>query len=71
MKLRKKTNKTAAELEIVVEQLKRVIEKQKMEIESLQRSNSSWEQQNVKKTNEPALRMKIEQLERLVHSYEM
>lgn len=71
VKLRKKSNKSAAELEIVVEQLKRVIDKQKIEIEKLHKNNEHLENQNLKRTNEPKLRMRIEQLERQVHSYEM
>lgn len=35
VKLRKKSSKSPAELEAVVEQLKRVIDKQKIEIEKL------------------------------------
>ena len=43
VKLRKKTNKTAAELEITVEQLKRVVDKQKVDAESLKRANEGLE----------------------------
>ena len=60
VKLRKKSNKSAAELEVVVEQLKRVIDKQKIEIEKLHKDNEHLEGQNLKRTNEPKLRMKIE-----------
>ena len=71
VKLRKQSNKTAAELEAVVEQLKRVIDKQRIEIERLSKLKEQLEAQVTKKSNEPKLRQRVEQLERQVHSYEM
>lgn len=63
VKLRRKTTKTAQELEATVEQLKRVIEKQKVELEHLSQQKVGLEGQVLKKVNEPALLNKIKTLE--------
>ena len=71
VKLRAQKSKTAEELEKTVEQLKRVVEKQRVENDALKKQNEKLEVLTSKGTNEPALRQKIEMLERVVHSYEM
>lgn len=61
VKLRKRsTTKSAAELEAVIEQLKRVIEKQKIENEKLTKNRDHLEALQSKRSNEPKLRMRIE-----------
>lgn len=55
----------------MIESLRRVIDKQKVENDALKRQNDRLEKTNSKGNNEPALRQKIEQLELIVHSYEM
>ena len=56
MKLRAQKSKTAAELEQTVEQLKRVVEKQRVENDVLKKQNEKLEILTSKGTNEPALR---------------
>ena len=55
----------------MVEQLKRVVEKQKAENIALSTANAKLEALCAKGSNEPALRQKIEMLERTIHVYEM
>jgi hypothetical protein len=64
VKLRRKTSKTAQELEMVVESLKRVIEKQMVEMEGHKRQIDRLETVASKKSNEPALLNKISGLEK-------
>lgn len=70
-KFRKKPIQNIAELELLVESLKRVIEKLKVENEHLKKENSKYsgvgEKQNVEKT----LRTKISNLETIIQSHEM
>jgi len=63
--------KSTAELEMLVESLKRVVEKLKTENEALKKENSKSAGQKDKVTSEKALRQKINNLEQLVHSLEM
>lgn len=63
--------KTTAELEMLVESLKRVVEKLKIENEALKKENSKTAGQNDKVASEKALRQKIHNLEQHVHSLEM
>jgi DNA repair exonuclease SbcCD ATPase subunit len=63
--------KSTAELEMLVESLKRVVEKLKIENEALKKENSRTAGQNDKVASEKALRQKIHNLEQLVHSLEM
>jgi hypothetical protein len=48
-----------------------VVDKQRVELEALRKQNDRLETLTAKGTNEPALKQKIEMLERVVHSYEM
>lgn len=63
--------KSTAELEMLVESLKRVVEKLKTENEALKKENSKSAGQSDKVASEKALRQKIHNLEQLVHSLEM
>ena len=63
--------KSTAELEMLVESLKRVIDKLKTENEALKKENSRTAGQKDKVASEKALRQKINNLEQLVHSLEM
>ncbi len=71
VKLRALKSKTAAELEIQLEQLRRVCDKQRVEIDALRKANERLETLTAKGSNEPQLKQKVEMLERVVHSYEM
>lgn len=71
VRLRAQGGKSVAELEMLVESLKRVIEKQKIECEALRRESSKGAGQKDKVVSEKALRQKINNLEQLVHSHEM
>lgn len=71
VKLRNKSSKSVAELEMVIESLKRVIEKQKTENDNLQRQLDQHEKKNEKLRSEKTMRQKIENLEQEVHSYEV
>ena len=66
-----KTNKTVADLEMLVESLKRVIEKQKIECENLRKLNARFEGHSDKLASEKAMKQKINNLEQTIHSYEM
>jgi len=61
--LRSRSTKSVSELEMLVESLKRVIEKQKTENEHLQRQVDSIETNKEKMRSEKNLRQKIENLE--------
>ena len=63
--------KTTAELEMLVESLKRVVEKLKIENEALKKENSKSAGQSDKVASEKALRQKINNLEQHVQSLEM
>lgn len=56
---------------MLVESLKRVIEKQKTENDSLRRQNDQQEKHKDKLKSEKQLRQRIETLELELHSYEM
>jgi predicted RNase H-like nuclease (RuvC/YqgF family) len=60
-----------AELEMLVESLKRVVEKQKAENEALKRQAEQQEKHGEKLRSEKQLRQRVEALELEVHSYEM
>lgn len=64
VKLRRKTSKTAQELETVVELLKRLIERQSVEIDGYKKKIEKLDNIAAKKSNEPALINKINGLER-------
>lgn len=70
VKLKEKKNRTAAELENLVELLKRTNDKQRVEIENLTKENDRLQSLTAKGSNEPALKQKVEQLQRVVQSYE-
>lgn len=69
VKVRPKKHKTAQELELVVESLRRVIEKQMVEMDQLKKQNTKYEGLVSKKSNEPAMLLKIADLERELDSY--
>lgn len=69
--MRAQGNKSQAELEMLVESLKRVIEKLKTENEALKKENSKSASTKDRATSEKSLRQKINNLEQLVQSYEM
>jgi len=56
---------------MLVESLRRVIDKQKVEIDSLNRQNDRFNKNHAKGNHEPALRAKVTQLESIIHNYEM
>jgi uncharacterized protein YlxW (UPF0749 family) len=60
-----------AELELLVESLKRVIEKQKTEADALRKQVEVQEQRTDKLKSEKQLRQRIETLEQELHAYEM
>jgi DNA repair exonuclease SbcCD ATPase subunit len=60
-----------AELEMLVESLKRVIEKQRAEADALKQQVHQHEQRTEKLKSEKQLRQRIEALEAELHSYEM
>ena len=66
-----KSNKNVAELEMLVETLKRVIEKQKIECENLRKQNAKFEGHSDKLVSEKAMKQKINNLEQIIHSHEM
>jgi hypothetical protein len=70
VKLKEKKNRTAAELENLVELLKRTNDKQRVEIENLTKENDRLQTLTAKGSNEPALKKQVEQLQRVVQSYE-
>jgi hypothetical protein len=63
VKLKPKKFKTAQELELVVESLRRVIEKQIVEMDLLKGQNAKLGTLVEKKSNEPAMLLKISDLE--------
>lgn len=69
VKVKPKKHKTAQELELVVESLRRVIEKQLVEIDLLKRQNEKYATVVSKKSNEPALLNKISALEQELDAY--
>lgn len=69
--MRNKSSKSVAELELVIETLRRVSDKQKVEIDALRKANDSLEKKMSKTSNDAELKVKIGQLERVIHSYEM
>lgn len=71
VKLRSRSSKSVGELEMLVESLKRVIEKQKVENEQLARKVEEGVGRQDKLKSEKQLRQKIESLSQEVHSYEM
>ena len=70
VKLKPKKNRTAQELESVIEQLKRVVEKQRIQISELEKETKGQKETLKKRSEEPAMRKEIEKLERVVQSYE-
>lgn len=70
-RLRAGGGKSVADLEMLVESLKRVVEKLKTENEALKKENSRSAGAKDKEASEKALRQKVNNLEQLVHSYEM
>ncbi len=71
IKLRSKGTKSVAELEMVVESLKRVIDKQKTEADELRKQLDQHDKVRDKLKSEKQLRQKIETLEMEVHNHEM
>ena len=71
IKLRSKSAKSITELELLVESLKRVIEKQRTEADALKVAIQAHEQRGEKLKSEKQLRQRIESLEAEVHSYEL
>lgn len=69
--MRNKSMKSVQDLELVIEMLRRVQDKQKVEIDALKRTNERLTAANAKVGNDAELRIKIGQLERVIHSYEM
>jgi uncharacterized protein Yka (UPF0111/DUF47 family) len=69
--LKQKSTKSVAELELLVESLKRVIEKQKTEADALRKQVEVQEQRTDKLKSEKQLRQRIETLEQELHAYEM
>lgn len=63
VKIRQKKFKTNQELELVVESLRRVIEKQIVEMDGLKEKNAKLGTLVEKKSNEPAMLLKISDLE--------
>lgn len=59
VKLRSKSTKTVHELELVIESLRRVIDKQKVELEALRKASERFEATKERGANEPALKQKI------------
>ena len=70
-KFRKKPIQNIAELELLVESLKRVIEKLKTENEHLKKENSKYSGVGEKQNVEKSLRTKISNLETIIQSHEM
>ena len=70
-KFRKKPVQSISELEMLVESLKRVIEKLKTENDYLKKENSKHSGVGEKVNMEKSLRTKINNLETVIHSYEM
>ncbi len=71
VKLRSKSTKSVAELEMVIEALKRVIDKHQTENDNLQRQLDSHEKTTDKLKSEKTLRQKIDNLTQVVHSHEL
>lgn len=71
VRLKSKSTKSVAELEQLVESLKRVIEKQKTETDALKKTIDAQEQRGEKLKSEKQLRQRIESLEQELHAYEM
>ena len=71
VKLRNKATKSVSELEAVIENLKRVIDKQRVELDSTKRTNSTLNERVERSANEPALRRRIEELSQALHSAQM
>lgn len=69
--MKQKSTKSVAELELLVESLKRVIEKQKTEADALRKQVEVQEQRTDKLKSEKQLRQRIETLEQELHAYEM
>jgi len=59
VKLRNKSSKSITELETVIDTLRRVIEKQKVELEAVRGENVDLTDKVLKSADEPALRRKI------------
>ena len=70
VKLKSKSTKSVAELEQLVESLKRVIEKQKTENDALKKAIDVQEQRGEKLKSEKQLRQRIESLEQELHAYD-
>jgi hypothetical protein len=62
-------HKTAQELELVVESLRRVIEKQMVEMDQLKTQKGKLEALNAKKDNVPAMELKILDLESQLETF--
>jgi len=62
-------HKTAQELELVVESLRRVIEKQMVEMDQLKTQRGKLEALNAKKDNVPAMELKILDLESQLETF--
>lgn len=63
VKLRSRSTKSVAELELVVDSLRRVIDKQKVQLDKVNKTNSQMSKKLEASGNEPALRRNIEELE--------
>lgn len=70
-KIRNKSTRSVAELEMVIESMKRVVEKQKTENDNLSTKLEQTGKYQDKVKSEKQLRQRIEQLEQALHSYEM
>ena len=57
-----------SELELVIDSLKRVIDKQKVQLEKTNKENAQMSEKLKQSGNEPALRRRIEELEQALHS---
>jgi len=68
--LRSKASKSVSELELLVESLKRVIEKQKVENDQLKQKLERGERFKEKLGSEKAIRQRMEELEVKVQNYE-
>jgi len=60
-----------SELELVIDSLKRVIDKQKVQLEKTNKENAHMGEKLKQSGNEPALRRRIEELEQALHSQQM
>ena len=71
VKLRSRSTKSVAELELVIDSLRRVIAKQKVQLDKVNKENAKISKKLEASGNEPALRRNIEELEQALHSQQM